>query len=76
MQVVDRILQMQGRPPLLADPNLDWAMNVEAQITPQTSLPGYSYVRVGDRQLLYQVVLISRHFLCLFHLYKALNHCL
>ena len=73
VQVVDRILQMQGRPPLLADPNLDWAMNVGAQITPRTSLPGYSYVRVGDRQLLHQVVLISRHFLCLFHLYKALN---
>ena len=64
---------MQGRPPLLAAPNLDWAMNVGAQITPRTPLPGYSYVRVGDRQLLHQVVLMSRHFLSLVHLHKALN---
>ena len=56
VQVVDRILQMQRRPPILADPDLNWSMNVEAQITPRLPLPGYSYVRVGDRQLLHQVV--------------------
>ena len=57
MQLVDRILQMQGRPPLVANPDLNWVMNIGAQITPRTLLPGYSYVRVGDRKLLHQVTL-------------------
>ena len=48
-------------------------MNVEAQITPRLPLPGYSYVRVGDRQLLHQVVFLSRHLLAVVHFYQALN---
>ena len=46
---------MQGHPPLLSDDDLAWVVNPLANITPQSLLPGYSHVQVGDRELLHQV---------------------
>ena len=54
---------MQGRPPLLSDNSLGWTVNVQAAITQQSLPPGFSYVRVGDRQLLHEVTLINVKYL-------------
>ena len=61
VQIVDRILKMQGRQPMLADQNLVWPFDPLVRITPGRGLPSFSHVRLGDRQLLQQVIVQSAY---------------
>ena len=60
VQIADRILKMQGRPPMLVDQNLGWAVDPVARITPGRGLPSFHHIRLGDRQQLQQVLDVQK----------------
>ena len=64
VQIADRILKMQGRPPMLVDQNLGWPLDPVARITPGRNLPSFSHVRLGDRQQLQQVLVMHKSMAC------------
>ena len=56
VRIVNRILKMQGRQPMLVDRNLVWPLDPLVRITPGRLLPSFNHVRIGDRQQLQQVI--------------------
>ena len=64
VQIADRILKMQGRPPMLVDQNLGWPLDPVARKTPGRNLPSFSRVRLGDRQQLQQVLVLHKYVAC------------
>ena len=52
---MDRLLLLQCRPPLLANPHLVWDVDPTLLMLPQLPPPGYRVYRLGDRQALHQV---------------------
>ena len=52
---MDRILGLQGRIPLLANPNLQWVVDPMIRMTEVLNPPGYQVIPVGDRLALHRV---------------------
>jgi hypothetical protein len=61
VDVVDRLLGLQGRPPLLANLNLQWNVDQMRRMTPGLNPPGYVTMRISDRLQLQQVQLNIFH---------------
>ena len=55
IRFVDRLLRLQSRPPLLANPDLVWDVEVRKKMTPAGVPRGFRVIRLGDRQALHQV---------------------
>ena len=55
VRFVDRLLLLQCRPPLLANPHLGWDVDAVLKMFPQLPPAGYRVYRLGDRQALHQV---------------------
>jgi hypothetical protein len=59
VQMVDRILGLQGRQPIIADPQLVWPVGgrdgARAKVTPANVPQGFAVLRLGDRMQLHQV---------------------
>ena len=54
---MDRILGLQGRPPLLANPDLQWQIDPMLRMSERLPPVGYRVLLVGDRQALHTVSL-------------------
>ena len=54
---MDRILGLQGRPPLLANPDLEWQIDPMLRMSERLPPVGYRVLLVGDRQALHTVSL-------------------
>ena len=57
VDMVDRILGLQEKQPLLADPALQWPVGAhrDVKINPVLIPAGYRVIRLGDRRALHQV---------------------
>jgi hypothetical protein len=59
VEMVDRILGLQGRQPVIADPQLVWPVGGRdgalAKVTPASIPQGFAMLRLGDRTRLHQV---------------------
>ena len=55
--MVDRILGLQEKQPLLSDPTLQWPVGArrDIKVNPVLVPAGYRVIRLGDRRLLHQV---------------------
>lgn len=69
VEMVDRILGLQGRQPIIADPQLVWPVGgrdgARAKVTPGTVPQGFAVLRLGDRMQLHQVCHLSDNVQCL-----------
>jgi hypothetical protein len=57
---MERILLLQSRPPIIANPALQWAGGVmaDARMTAVLNPPNFIQLRLGDRQRLHSVIVL------------------
>ena len=56
--IAQRKLGLMGRPPVLADPNLGWGVQVRERLTAARIPRGYQSINMGDRVALHGVCML------------------